>query len=216
MECPRLAGRTGDGEVRVNRWSEKLLVRRILAGDYEAYQQLIQLHHQAIYRLLVHLCRDTHLAEDLTQETFAAAWAGIGAFGGSASLATWLHRIAYRKFVDTHRRKQPVAAIEPDQIAERAHSDAPDPLDEVLASEQSRRLYQALARLEPAERDVVVLHYLQALSYREMAEVLDEPSGTIKWRTSRALTKLKTLLEGRLEDETGPNTTRQAAEPRIA
>lgn len=200
----------------MNRWSEKLLVRRVLAGDHEACVQLIRLHHPAIYRLLVHLCRDAHLAEDLTQETFAAAWAGIGTFSGSASLATWLHRIAYRKFVDDRRRRQPLKAVEQDQLAERVRSDAPGPLDEVLSSEQSRRLYRALARLAPAERDVVVLHYLQDLSYREMAEVLDEPAGTVKWRTSQALAKLKTLLEGRLDDDTGPNATRQTPEPRIA
>ncbi len=200
----------------MNRWSEKLLVRRILAGDREACTQLIRLHHQAIYRLLVHLCRDAHVAEDLTQETFAAAWAGLSTFGGTASLATWLHRIAYRKFVDARRRKPPLKAVQLEQVTERVASTTPDPLDGVLANEQSRRLYQALARLAPAERDVAVLHYLQDLSYSQMAQVLDEPPGTVKWRTSQALAKLKTLLEGRLEDESGPNTTTQSAEPGIA
>lgn len=212
----RLTQEAANREVWVNRWSEKLLVRRILAGDREACRQLILLHHQAIYRLLVHLCRDAHTAEDLTQETFAAAWTGLGTFSGTASLATWLHRIAYRKFVDAGRRRQVVPVGQPDQAIEQVPSNEPDALDEVLADERSRRLYQALARLEPAERDVVVLHYLQGLSYREMAEVLDEPSGTVKWRTSQALTRLKTLLEGRLEDETEPTKTQEAPEPRNA
>lgn len=197
----------------MNRWSEKNLVHRIAAGDREACEQLIRLHHAAIYRFLVHLAGDAHRAEDLAQETFAAAWTAIGTFRGGSSLATWLHRIAYRKFADAHRRK-PRIALEPAVAVDDVRSAAPDPLQEVLAEEQSRRLYQALARLEPADRDVVVLHYLQGLSFTDMAAVLDEPVGTAKWRAHKALAKLKSLLEGRLDDE--PGQTAKPAEPRIA
>jgi DNA-directed RNA polymerase specialized sigma24 family protein len=66
-----------------------------LGGRREACAGLVRVHYQAVYRLLVHLTRDAHQAEDLTQETFAAAWEKIGRFQGNASLATWLHRIAY-------------------------------------------------------------------------------------------------------------------------
>jgi RNA polymerase sigma-70 factor, ECF subfamily len=188
----------------VDRWSEESLASRIVAGNREACVQFVRLHHAPIYRLLVRLCGDRHLAEDLTQETFAAGWAGIGAFNGTCSLGTWLHRIAYRKFVDAYRRgSRGNIRSNADEAIRQIHSTARNPLDEVLAGEQSRELQRAIDRLKPAERDVIVLHYLQGLSFREMAHVLDEPAGTVKWRTSQALEDLRTLLGGQQTDETG-------------
>ena len=70
----------------------------------------------------------------------------------------------------------------------------PDPYHLMLADDESRNLYRALDELQPANRTLLVLHYLQGLSYREMALVLDEPTGTIKWRTAEALKCLRTLV----------------------
>ena len=197
----------------MNRWSEKLLVRRIVAGDHEACVQLIRLHHAPIYRLLVRLCRDTHLAEDLTQETFAAAWAGMDRFKGSSSLATWLHRIAYRKLVDARRRRSYQTTDDPAGVQDQICSHASEPLEAVLAEERGREVYRALGRLDPAHREAIVLHYLQGLSYREMAEVLDEPVGTVKGRVSEALAKLRMVLQETHEHEDKQETNRDISRP---
>ena len=66
-----------------------------------------------------------------------------------------------------------------------------DPLDSAIANDEARHLYRALHGLDAPDRAVLVLHYLQGLSYREMAAVLDEPVGTVKWRTSEALNRLR-------------------------
>jgi RNA polymerase sigma-70 factor (ECF subfamily) len=68
-------------------------LNQLRAGNHEARVEFVDNHYQAVYRFLVHLTRDVHQAEDLTQETFAAAWEKIDTFRGGASLATWLHRI---------------------------------------------------------------------------------------------------------------------------
>jgi RNA polymerase sigma-70 factor (ECF subfamily) len=189
------------------------LVSRILAGDHEACVRLVHLHHATVYRLLVRLCGDPILAEDLTQETFAAAWVGMSSFVGASSLGTWLHRIAYRKSVDAGRRKaHPLDHSE--GAVDRLCSATRDPAQEAIAEEQSLRLQRALEKLPPAERDVVVLHYLQGLSFREMAEVLGEPAGTVKWRTGRALERLRTFLGNQRENETGQTASSRNAGPR--
>jgi RNA polymerase sigma-70 factor (ECF subfamily) len=148
---------------------------------------------------MAYLTGDAGLAEDLTQETFISAWAGIGRFKGRASLGTWLHRIAYHKFVDSRRNLEHYAASMAGLRKQRREvPETLNPLYQLMADEHSRLLYEAIHRLESSEYIVIVLHYIQGLSFREMAKVLDEPVGTVKWQTSRALKRLKAFLTGRV------------------
>jgi len=176
-----------------------LLIKSILAGNHEACVELIAQYHAPIYRLLVHLSRDAHLAEDLAQETFLAAWAKIDSFNAASSLNTWLHTIAYRKFIDARRRHERTVTTQGDTSIEQVQANTPSPYDSALASEETRQLYRALDCLKPAERDVVVLHYLQGLSYEELATVFGQPTGTVKWRTRQALENLRSALESKIE-----------------
>jgi RNA polymerase sigma-70 factor (ECF subfamily) len=147
---------------------------------------------------MAYLTNDASLAEDLTQETFVSAWTGIHRFKGRASLGTWLHRIAYNKFVDSRRNMDRHAASMAGLGSEQHRMpETSNPLARIMAHEHSRLLYEAIRRLESAEYIVIVLHYIQGLSFREMAKVLDEPVGTVKWQTSHALKRLKGFLTGR-------------------
>jgi RNA polymerase sigma-70 factor (ECF subfamily) len=172
-----------------------------------ACAELVRAHYQTVYRFLVHLTRDVHEAEDFTQETFAVAWEKITTFQGRATLATWLHRIAYTKFVDAQRAERRAAGmlgrLTSPQVA------PADPLDAVTADDEARRLYRALHGLDAPERTLLVLHYLQGLSYREMASVLDEPTGTVKWRTCEALNRLRASLS----DEDSDHAPRKSSVP---
>jgi RNA polymerase sigma-70 factor (ECF subfamily) len=148
---------------------------------------------------LLYLAADTSLAEELTQETFASAWADLGGYRRRASLGTWLRRIAYRKFIDSRRGLKRDAALLAKLTEGRQNErQTSDPLSRVAADEHSRLLYEAILALGSSERAVIVLHYIQGLSFRQMAKVLAEPVGTVKWRTSRALRKLKAYLTGRV------------------
>jgi RNA polymerase sigma-70 factor (ECF subfamily) len=186
---------------------DQSLLSNLRAGRPEACAEMVRAHYQRVYRFLVHLTRDVHQAEDLTQETFAAAWEKIATFQGRATLGTWLHRIAYTKFIDAQRAARRAAGLL-ERLTSPKVSPA-DPLDTVIADDEARRLYRALHRLDAPERTVLVLHYLQGLSYREMASVLDEPTGTVKWRTREALNRLR----AKLRDEVPDHAPRKTAEP---
>jgi RNA polymerase sigma-70 factor (ECF subfamily) len=144
------------------------------------------------------MTRDVHKAEDLTQETFAAAWEKLATFEARAALGTWLHRIAYTRFIDAQRADGRVTLLR-ESLAEQSVSSS-DPIETMMADEEVHRLYQLLYSLDVSERTVLVLHYLQGLSYREMASVLNEASGTVKWRTSEALKRLRALLHEKVAD----------------
>ena len=187
---------------------DRRLMKRLRAGRSEAYAELVRSHYQAVYRFLLHMIRDVHRAEDLTQETFATAWERVMTFEGRSTLATWLHRIAYTKFIDLQRSERRGAAL-----LERASNPAlapVDPMETAMAVDEARYLYQALDELDPDDRTLLVLHYLQGLSYGEMALVLEKPSGTVKWRTSEALNCLRTLLG----EENSKHATPKTAELR--
>lgn len=177
---------------------ERRLLKQIQAGQREACEQLVRTHYRPVYAFLYRMTGDIDRAEDLTQETFASAWASIANFEGRASFGTWLHRIAYNKFVDSQRALQRENVML--QTAGRELSTPctdPSPLAHLMAEERSRRLQEAVFSLDDRDRAVIVLHYHQGLSFRQMAQVLDEPIGTVKWRTSQALRRLRTSLNGR-------------------
>ncbi len=179
---------------------ERRLLEAVRTGDREAAEALVDRHHAGVYRFLLHLARDPDRADDLTQETFASAWRRIGGFRGGSTLKTWLHRIAFARFVDDRRgRNRAEAAIEG---MRRAGKDglSPDPAEALLGDERAGRLSEAVQALDEDERVVVVLHYFQSLSLREVAEVVRRPVGTVKWRTSRALARLRERLGEDFDD----------------
>ena len=176
---------------------DQRLLGGLRRGSPKAWPEFVLAHYQRIYRFLIHLTRDVHEAEDLTQETFAAAWEKIAAFRGGATLATWLHRIAYTRFIDARRAKQRAARL----LERLPGAEGPsDPLEIMTADDEAQRLYRVLHRLDVPTRTLLVLHYFQGLSYPEMADVLEEPTGTVKWRTSEALTRLRALLNDKVSD----------------
>jgi RNA polymerase sigma-70 factor (ECF subfamily) len=188
----------------VNKPDDRRLLNSLRSGRSDAYAELVHGHYEAVYRFLLHLIRDVHRAEDLTQETFATAWERIATFQGRSTLATWLHRIAYTKFIDGQRSGRRDATM---RKRFTSSSLAPiDPLETAMAVDDARRLYKALDELNPPDRAVLVLHYLQGLSYREMADVLDLPTGTVKWRTREALNGLRILLGEECSDHAIPTT----------
>ena len=175
------------------------------AGRREACAEMVRRHYEAVYRFLAHLTRDIHQAEDLTQETFAVAWEKIATFQGRSALRTWLHRIAYTKFIDAQRAQRRADALR-ERIPSMEASSA-DPLDSLMADEAEQHLYRRLHELDASQRSLLVLHYLQGMSYREMAVILDEPAGTLKWRTAEALKILRALLGDEVKDHAPPEAS---------
>ncbi len=171
---------------------DQRLIESLHEGRSEAFSEVVRSHYEVIFRFLVHLSRDIHRAEDLVQETFGTAWERITSFQGKSSMETWLHRIAYTKFIDGHRVMQRAAKLR--ESIPTSEMSAVDPFQLVLENDDARNLYRALDELSPANRTLLVLHYLQGLSYREIALVLNEPNGTIKWRMAEALKCLRTLV----------------------
>jgi len=198
-------------------WQRRRWIEQVRRGDADAWAQLVRDHHGRIYAMLARLTRDRHAAEDLCQETFAAAWSGIGGFAGDCAIGTWLYRIAYRKFLDA-RRSVRSATANARSLSDDVSAVVLDPAANLAVEEHRRAIDEALARMDEAERVAVVLHYLQGLNYREMADVTGEPVGTMKWRTKVALEQLAGLLGAKNDHEQTRNarTDPTAADDAVA
>ena len=180
------------------RW-ERQNLKDIREGRREACEAVLCQHYKSIYKFMVYLTSNASVAEDLTQETFASAWADIGRYKGRASLKTWLHQIAYHKFIDSERKLKRHSALMSNLKRQRPDAtETLNPLHRLATDERSFLLYEAMRKLKSSEYLVIVLHYIQGLSFREMAKVINEPVGTVKWRTSKALKRLKEFLTGRI------------------
>jgi RNA polymerase sigma factor (sigma-70 family) len=178
------------------------LVRVAQKGDTEAFNQLVLSYQDRIFSLAVRILGDEDAADDITQNTFLSAYLNLPRFR-NGSFRSWLFRIATNLCYDVHRRRKrhPLLSIENKDLAEEnilplydfsAPSLIPESAVEKL--ELERTVQHALNQLEEDQRTVVVMVDIQEFDYRETAQILGIPIGTVKSRLARARVRLTQLL----------------------
>lgn len=169
------------------------LVRRAAAGARPAFAELVRRHQGKVRGLLLRLCGDRTLADDLAQEVFLRAYRGLCGFEGRASFGTWLYRISYNAYLNHNTRVRKFSSLPEGYDTATA---APEDALSAPRADLRRDLEGAVAQLPERYRGVVVLYYLQDLSYPEIAEILELPLGTVKTHLHRAKRLLRTRLDG--------------------
>ncbi len=195
------------------------------AGDGAAWASLVETYAPRLYSLLLRQCGDRDLAEELTQATFVRIVSHLNRYDEQGRFEPWLFRIAINLLRDEARRRKRqartlqdrsdgptgghVAAWDTVQDHMAQSRDTPDhlrtPLEHVERDEQVQLLRDAIATLPPADQQVLHLRHTAGLSFAQIAEVLQEPLGTVLARGHRALQKLKKCL---LHDENLPPAAR--------
>ncbi len=167
-------------------------------GNQDAFALLVQRHQHRVFNLVYRMLQHYDEANEVTQETFLAAWQGLPSFRGDARFSTWLHRIAYNcclKQLEQHKRDKALqTAIQAEQILEDADSETRADTD-IDAHERQTLVREQLATLPTKYRLVLVLRHLQEKTYEEMADILAMPIGTIKTHLFRARNLLKERLQ---------------------
>lgn len=167
------------------------LVARVLASaDHGAFAELVRRHQSSIRAFLARMTRgDSHLADDLAQETFLKAWKKLNTFRGDAKLSTWLLGIAFNEYRGEARRRKT-------DVVEDLIGSEQDQVEPSAATNSNLRvdLDEALKSLNLNERAAVLLCCQNGLSHSEAAEVLGCPIGTVKTNVLRGKEKLKRRL----------------------
>ncbi len=176
---------------------ERTLVTQAQQGDRNAYGELIRIHAQGVQRVVYRMCGNQQLAEDAAQETFIQAWLKIASYRRKSSLRNWLYRIAVNTAIDMLRKER---RILPDAVDEMSlKTDDPSPEAAYIHTERATAIHNAIAALPDASRAVLILREYEDLSYREIADTLDIPLGTVMSRLSYARKLLKEKLAHHLE-----------------
>lgn len=156
-----------------------------------SFEQIVDAHYQGLFRFAVSMCKSDATAQDLVQQTFLQ-WARKGhTLRDSSKVKTWLFTTIYREWLGMARKekKHPEVEFEPD-----LHGSTQDEDGGENPRVDSATLQKALDQLDPNYRAPLVLFYLKELSYRDIAETLGIPIGTVMSRLSRAKDHLRSIL----------------------
>lgn len=182
---------------------EKNLVREFRAGEAGSFETLYRDYGTRLFRFCRRICGNDTDAEDLTQEVFLAAYRGASRFEGRCSLTTWLYRIALYRWRTLYKLRITQGTPIDDSVSSFSSDPAQIGLDKVTMD-------RALSALPEKLREAFLLVKGEGLLYREAAEVLGIPEGTLKSRVQAAIVKLQSLLES---EESAP-PAKQSAKPK--
>ncbi|HSB60693.1 MAG TPA: sigma-70 family RNA polymerase sigma factor, partial [Vicinamibacteria bacterium] len=179
---------------------DRTLVERCQRGDLEAFEPLVEKYRQRVWRLAYNVLRDREEAWDVAQDAFIRAYQALPGFRGQSAFYTWLFRITMNVATDRARQRGARGRAfgterVPEEDWERVRTEAGETADARAArGEERTRLTRALEDLSEAHRAIVVLSDIEGLSYREIADVLQIPMGTVMSRLHHARRRLREAL----------------------
>lgn len=182
------------------------LVRRCIAGDAAAWEELVRQQNRRIYNICYRFTGSSNDAEDLTQEVFIRLYRTMGTYEPEkGSFNTWLMTLTRNMLVDHFRRTRqerltdsidaaPIADADAPTLSERIEDEAPSPQARLASKETQKMVQLALQKVSPDLREAVILRDLQDMDYKEIAVTLRVPEGTVKSRINRGRAELARLL----------------------
>ena len=176
--------------------NEAELITRAQNGERNAFSELVRIHTRGVFNVVYRMCGDALIAEDAAQETFIRAWQNLSSYRPQTSLRNWLYRIAFNAGMDMLRKEKRIlpTAIEDLPLKD----DRPSPESLTSQNERTALVQKAVLSLPDASRAVLVLKEYEGMSYREIADALDIPLGTVMSRLNYARKLLKEKLEPKL------------------
>ncbi len=185
---------------------EELLLEYRQNGDRELFAQLVYRYERELYTYLRRYLGDGQMAEDAFQGAFLQVHLKCDQFQEGRKFRPWLYTIATNQAIDARRRNKRHRMVSLDQANEQDHQDVgrlvnllesgdPNPADSAQSAERDHLVRETLAQLPESMHAVIQLVYYQGMKYREAAEVLEIPVGTVKSRLHAAVSKLSDVWE---------------------
>lgn len=180
--------------------SDETLVAVYRAGSDPAFETLVARHLGGVYSFAVRLVGNDEAAQDISQEVFVKVWRNIKRFDpAQASFKTWLMRIARNACVDYLRKRKniPLSAFDTDDgntVADALADESLGAEEELAHLADQQAVADAVGKLPEPQREVLLLHYQQELTFEEIGMVLNASPNTVKSRHRRALHRLRQIV----------------------
>ncbi len=189
--------------VRSEASEDAILVQRVQGGDVAAFDRLVVKYRERLFSIVYNLTSNREDAADLTQEAFIKAFSSIGRFKGKSSFFTWLYRIAVNTTLSQLKKNRLRRFFSLENINDEASSSEIVEALSVktrtekgaLVRELQERLNEALQKLSPKHRTVVVLFEIEGLSHQEISEIMNCSVGTVRSRLHYAKQQLQSYLQ---------------------
>ncbi len=187
-----------EGQMRQNeKDDEKRLIARAKEGDMEAFEHLVRRYQQSIYYICRRMTGVHQTADDMSQETFIKAYFSLSRFKDEMNFFSWLRKIAINNslnYLKSHKREELLGERE-NTITEKASSTLQElPQETLLRNRLEQKFRKALDALPADQKTIFMLRFYQNLSYKEIAQSLNLPNGTVMSRLNRARKKLRSLM----------------------
>lgn len=189
-----------------------MLAERARNGDAIAFERLVNVHQEEVFRMVYYRIRSRMDAEDLTQDVFLQAYRGLGSLKETDRFRPWLYRIALNRVRDYLRHKKFLSFFgfssldgDPPEEGDADVSRPPEVLDDLIRHEFWEKVKALSAQLSPVEREVFFLRFIDDLNLKEISQVLKKSESAVKTHLYRALKKfrddatLAEMLEGGLK-----------------
>lgn len=172
------------------------LVTRAINGETDAFGELYKRYLDAIYRFVYFKTGHNEDAEDLTEQTFLKAWEALPKYKQVGKpFSSWLYRIAYNVIVDYHRHNKKVDGINQELIKESFFIQHPGTLQSVVDREELTNLAQAITKLTEEQQMVIILRFIEGMSYKEVSDIIGKNEGTCRMIQFRGLTALQNIMK---------------------
>ncbi len=163
----------------------------------EAFDDFYAEHVDIVFRMIGSMVRDPHRVEDLAQEVFLRAYRGLPHFQRRSQIKTWLYRIIYNVVVDDYRKwksRPPEVPLDEEQLVRTVADTGPSVWQMIERKELREQIRTGLKELDPRYRMILTLFYLEEKRYKEIAQIMDMPLGTVKTYMHRGRSRLRTIL----------------------
>jgi RNA polymerase sigma-70 factor (ECF subfamily) len=179
--------------------ADSLLIRQCLQGSTAAFGELVRRYQDRLFNTVYRLLDHAEDAQDVVQEAFLNAYQNLGSFKGDSQFFTWLYRIAMNTAISLKRKQRATVSLSGERDGDLGlePADASEDVQPEITlrrRERARKLQDALNRLSPDHRAVLVLKEIEGEKYEVIAEILEVPVGTIRSRLHRARAELRDLL----------------------
>ena len=184
-----------------HRKRDSLLVQNAVAGDQKAYSELMYLYWNSIEKTLSLKLVSKEDVEDLTIATFSKAFDKLDSYDDSFAFSTWIQTIASNTLIDFFRKKeQKTISIDKHKEDEDSNNidvidNSLDPENHLIRKQKNKHITGMVHRLKPHYRELIILRYLDEMSYGEISEKLNMPLGSVKAKLFRARDLLMQILK---------------------